>query len=428
MNIYPFLAFAYSGYFFFCTIPHTPAARYTFLGLSLLFALVAIYQQRTQLKWQSPLFFALCCFTAISGLSAATSPYPAESLSAFRKEYLTPSLLTLVISILPWSSKQTQRFMTFLVGGIGFGFLVKALLAFWDGAINHPWIFSPYSNSDYFAENGLPRYVSYFAVDAGLYIPLILGSILYWFNRSKLGLVLLIGVLLAYGIVLISGIRTAFLVATLGISLLLLIRYAKPKHLIALTAVAAVSIVGVVEVAKKNLEVRRYVEIFKPESYSKAQGMSDRYPIWQATAEIVSQRPILGFGPGWQKIPTVAKETGLLEAWKADPSHYAQRKAFWFSLAPGQTNPHNLVMQLLFEIGWIGLISYIALLLTLVLASWNLRKATEPYIRWIGITAPVFMLCYLTLCITNGFLLPPALIVLMIATQLANAQRSNTTN
>lgn len=421
MNIYPFLAFAYSGYFFFCAIPHTPAARYAFLGLSLFFALVATYQQRTQLKWKNPLLITLCCFTALTGLSTATSPYPAESLSAFRKEYLTPSLLVLAISILPWSSQQAQRFMTFLVGGIGFGFLAKALLAFWDGAINHPWIFSPYSNSAYFEENGLPRYVSYFAVDAGLYIPLILGSILFWFNRSKVGFILLTGVVLAYGIVLISGIRTAFLVATLGVLLLLLIRYAKPRYLIALIVVATAGILGVVEVSKTNLEVRRYVEIFKPESYSKAQGMSDRYPIWQATAEIVSQRPILGFGPGWQKIPTVAKATGLLDTWKADTSHYAQRKAFWFSLEPGQTNPHNLAMQLLFEIGWIGLISYLAVLLTLIFANWNLRKATQPYIRWIGITVPVFMLCYLTLCITNGFLLPPTLIVLMVAVQVANA-------
>lgn len=327
----------------------------------------------------------------------------------------------LFVGLLPWTADQSKRFITFLVGGIGFGFLVKGALAFWDGAINHPWIFSPYSNSEYFEEHGLPRYVSYFAVDAGLYTPLILGSVVFWLNRSKLGLVLLSGVLIAYGIVLISGIRSAFLVATLGISLLLLIKYAKPKHLVALLIAAIVGGVGIVEIAKTNLEVRRYVEIFKPESYSKAQGMSDRYPIWQATAEIVSQRPILGFGPGWQKIPTVAKESGLLNAWQADPSHYAQRKSFWFSLAPGQTNPHNLAMQLLFEIGWFGLVSYLAVLIALVFAAWNLRKASEAYIRWIGITVPVFMICYLTLCTTNGFLFPHALIVLIIAVQIANA-------
>jgi len=427
MNSLSFLAFAYSGYFFFCAIPHTPAARYTFLGLSLLVALWAIYQERASLKWRSPLLYAVSGFTVIAGLSAVISPYPTESLAAFRKEYLTPALLILLAGILPWSSQQSQRFITFLIGGIGIGFLVKAMLAFWDGAITHPWIFSPYSNPEFFEQNGLPKYVSYFAVDAGLYIPLVLGSVLFWLGRSKIGILLLTSVLLAYGIVLISGIRTAFFVATVGISLPVLIRYAKPRHIVYLAVVTVLVAVGIIEVAKTNLEVQRYVEIFKPESYSKEKGMSDRYPIWQATSEIVAQRPILGFGPGWQKIPTVAKETGLLDTWKGDASYYAQRKVFWFSLTPGKTNPHNLAMQLLFETGWIGLIGYIGLLVGFVISAWNLRKATDTHFRWIGITVPVFMICYLVLCVTNGFLFPPSLVVLMIAVLVASSAKNNVT-
>lgn len=418
MHSYTPLAIAYSGYFFFCTVPHTSAARYSFLGFALLAALFAIYTHRDNLTLRSPIAYAVCGFTLIAGLSAVISPYLLESISDFRKDYLTPGLLILLTSVLPWTREEAHRFITFLISAISIGFLAKAILAFWDGAINHPWIFSPYSNPAFFEQHGLPRYVSFFAVEASLYLPLLTGVLLFRSSTKKLSILILIGLLLGYGIILVSGIRSSFLVTTVGIIFLMLVRYAKPRHILALAVVAILSAGALFHISKTNLEVQRYVEIFKPDSYSKEKGMSDRYPIWVATYELVTQRPLLGFGPGWKKIPTVANDTGLLGSWRDDSSYYGQRKSYWFSLSPGQTNPHNLAMQLLFETGWIGLLFYLSILVSLLIST---RVNQEPRDNsmvnesyWLSKTVPVFLLCYLTLCITNGFLFPVPLVLLLV--------------
>lgn len=412
------LTWLYGIYFFFSAIPHTSAARYITLGVLVLTGAWCLHQCWHNLQWQSSTNISVGVFLGVALISSLYSPYPDESFPVFRKDFLTPGLLILLAGALPWTSDDRQRFVFLLIAGLGCGFAVKSGLAFWDGAVNHPWIFSPYSNPAFFEQFGLPKYVSFFAVDAGLYIPVILGAVLFWLRGTKMAWIFLFATVLAYGIVLVSGIRSAFLVASLGVALLLLIRYARPRHLLGLFLVGSISVVGVLQLAKTHLEVQRYVEIFKPDSYSKEKGMSDRYPIWVATYELIERRPLLGYGPGWQKIPTVARDTGLLSTWQADPSYYGQRKTFWFSLSPGQTNPHNLAMQLLFEMGWLGLLSYLGLLISLCTVAWQRNSSTlsaGDENRWLKVTVPVFLLCFLAISVTNGFLLPPPLVALLVA-------------
>lgn len=431
MHPYTLFAITYSGYFFFCTVPHTSAARYSFLSLALLAALFAIYKHRDNLALRSPVVYTVCAFTLMAGLSAVVGPYPPESLSDFRKDYLTPGLLILFAGVLPWTRVEAHRFFSFLISAIGIGFLIKALLAFWDGAINHPAIFSPYSNPSFFEQYGLPKYVSFFAVEASLYVPLLAGALLFRSTPKKIQTLILMGLLLGYGIILASGIRSSFLVTTVGIILLILMRYAKPKQILALSIVALLTAGTLFHISKTNLEVQRYVEIFKPNSYSKENGMSDRYPIWVAMYELVAQRPLLGFGPGWKKIPTVANDTGLLDAWRNDSSYYGKRKSYWFSLSPGQTNPHNLAMQLMFETGCVGLFLYLSILVSLWISTLSKQKSrdnnTVGESRWLRKTVPVFLLCYLTLCITNGFLYPAPLVLLLVIAAVQIKSRADKT-
>jgi O-Antigen ligase len=418
MQPHTFLAITYCGYFFFCTVPHTSAARYSFLALSLLASLFAIYKYRSDLSLRSSIAFSVCGFTLAAGLSAVLSPYALDNLSDFRKDYLTPGLLILFASALPWSAQQSKRFIYLLTSTLAVAFFVKTSLAFWDGAINHSWFFSSYSYPDLYEQHGLPRYVSFFAVEATLYIPLLMGILLFRTQNTTITIMSILGVILAYIIILVSGIRSSFIVTTLGIVSLLLWRYSGRKHVITFVVTAIIIGGSVAYFARHNVEVQRYISIFNPESYSQKSGMSDRYPIWVGTYEVTVQRPLFGFGPGWKKIPTVASDTGLLDSWHKDSSYYGQRKSYWFSLLPGQTNPHNLAMQIMFETGWIGLFLYLSILVSLIFSTRVKKESrgnnTVNESLWLSRTVPVFMICYLSLCITNGFLYPTPLVLLLV--------------
>lgn len=428
MNYYQLLALFYGGYFSLCAIPHTSAGRYILLTLSLLIGFYALYQERHNLRCRTPVFITTTAFLIVALISALISQYP-DTISSFRKDYLTPGLLILVIGALPWSDLRRQQFLPVLIAGFVLGFLVKTMLAFWDGAINHPFIFSPYSNPEFFEKNGgLPVYVDFFAIDASLYLPIVFGVLLFASMNTKVRWAFSLITLLAYGIVLASGVRTAFLVATFGFFLLLLCRFAKPKHLILLTAIAAMMAAGGIQLAKTTPEADRYISLFKTQSYSKEAGMSGRYPLWIATYEIIEHRPWIGFGPGWKKLPHVAKDLGLLDLWKSDNSEYGKSKAYFYTLQQGQTNPHNLLLQLLFEIGLLGMLCYVSMLAALCLTAWKLYrvKGTRTmHSEWFIYTTPIFILCYTVLNVTNGILLPPPLTVLLISALVFVGESNN---
>lgn len=407
----------YGGYFFFCAIPHASAARYFFLFFSLLAAGYALFQDRRHLQCSCPIVISTALFLVLALVSALISPYP-ETLSSFRKAYLTPGLLILVVGTLPWSGQDRHQFLGILTTGFCLGFVVKTMFALWDGAISHPFIFSPYSNPDFIERNGgLPKYVDFFAIDASLYVPFVLGIALFASINKFFRWALFLSVFVAFGIVLVSGIRTAFLVTALAISLLLLYRFAKPRYIYWLVFILSIGVVLSAQLAKSIPEFDRYASLFRIESYSKEAGMSSRYPLWVATYEIADHRPWLGFGPGWKKLPMVSQDLGLLDLWKADHTQYGKLKTYFFTLQPGQTNPHNLMMQLLFEVGRLGSLSFLSLIVSLCFCTWKFYRAQSNNAassHWLFITTPVVVICYLLTNVTNGIPFPPSLVIILI--------------
>lgn len=409
------------GFFFISAIPHTSAARYILLGLFLITLTSSLFKKSVSLRPSSSITWALLIFVTLALISAVASPYLLDSLQGWRKDYLPPLLLVLAATGLKISKEQKLYVARGILLACVAGFGVKTLLAFWDGAINHPFIFSPYSNNEFFQENGLPKYVAFYAVESTLYLAIALGVMQFircnlWL---KMALATIIG--LSYFIIFVSGIRAAFLVTLVLLTIPLITLLKKPRILAAVAIGLALLCSTVYLANKQTTEIDRFVSVFKTDSYSQTQGMSGRYQTWSGILEISQFRPLLGFGPGWQKIPEVAQDLGLTEQWQKDDSDYGKVKYYLLSLRRGQVNPHNLAMQILFETGALGLCVYTAILLCMLGAVYKLYKTpgkNSGLSRAVAITSGAYLLAYFMVDVTNGFLLHNTLVAMIIVLTL----------
>lgn len=422
------------AYIFACAIPHSPAARYALLGCLLILGIVGLLQKKLEWRASHHVIVGLTIFVVIALISSITSSYVFESLNAFRKDYIPPLLVLFIGSSLNQTCEEKYQFAKYVVCALVAGFGLKTGLAFWDGAINNPFIFDPYFNEEFVKQNnGLPKYVSFYAVEAVLYITITFAALLCFSKQRMLTIILSIICLLSVFMIFVSGIRTAVVTTVLAIFITLLLNL-KKKKIVLVFAILGFIVIGVGGfLIKNNLAVDRYLSLIKTESYVKQDSdksaLAGRLYIWEGMIEIIQNRPFFGFGPGWQKIPEVAKDTGLLEKWKNAPQTYNNRyKAGYFSLERGQMSPHNLIFQILFETGWLGLIAYVVLFATFVVEALRTPRCSQaayPLVSWLKITVVSYCIAYILMDITNALLLHNTLIALALVTILINDSLKN---
>jgi O-antigen ligase len=132
--------------------------------------------------------------------------------------------------------------------------------------------------------------------------------------------------------------------------------------------------------------------------------MDSRIYVWQGALHIIERRPFLGYGYGWKKMAFVAENSNLPDYWK---QYYPDIYSYYVENAHsgyGRVNPHNLMLQIVFEIGLIGLGIFLYFWTTIIfkifeVASSNQRSETRNMTLYsIGILIP-----YLLINITNGF-------------------------
>ncbi len=408
-----------AAFVFINAIPYTPAARYSLLGLLLALTIVGLVKRQFTAISKNPVVLGLGVFVSVAFLSALCSPYLIDSLQGFRKDYLPPLFVLLVATSLRQSAEEKQSFAKLILWSLIAGFGLKTGLALWDGAIRHPYIFSPYSNPEFFEKNGLPKYVSYYAVESVLYLTLACSVLAFLCNSWSKRIALLLICSTSLFILMVSGIRSAFAAAMIGLLITTIFWLRTPKKIFGLAIIVCLIANGALISGKSNTEIARYVDLFKAERYSKQEGMSSRYPIWEGVGELVAERPLLGFGPGWQKIPTAAHDIGLISTWQSDISSYGQFKQWYFSLEPGKVNPHNLALQVLFETGWIGLIAYLGMLVTLFWGAFTApTRGKTPFSQWLKFSAIAYFAALFVIDITNSFLLHNTMVALMLITVL----------
>lgn len=416
-----------AGYVFISAIPHTPAARYALLGALIVASVVGVSKKQFTGISKTPVVIGLCLFVSIALMSALTSPYMIDSLQGFRKDYAPPLLLLLIATSIKQSADDKLGFAKIILWALLAGFFVKTLLALWDGALNHDFIFSPYSNPEFFAKNGLPKYVSYYAVESVLYLTLSYSVLLFIADKRWEKFAIGITCIISLFIILASGIRSAFAATLVGLIVLTLIKLRTPKRILGFVFISTLFASSVLFFGKNNYEISRLSELTKTAPYSKENGMSGRYFIWEGVEEIISKRPLLGFGPGWQKLPTVAIDNGLIDRWQKEGTTTGQLKHTYFTQEYGKVNPHNLILQILFETGWLGLVSYIGMLIAFFWsATTALKNDKRQLTLWLRYAAISYGSSLFLIDITNSFLLHNTTTALMLITALAMQSRQTT--
>lgn len=397
------------GYIFFSLVPHATAPKNICTGLMLFAALYQLYKGHLQKPSMDMITVSLLLLSTIVAISAVISPYRLDSLDMLRKETLPFLLGYLLLTCQRFSREERQRVAHCTLATLIAGYTIKMCLAIWAGAKND-WSFSIYEGV-----GELPRYLDFFAADIIYYLPFLLAPLLFWPMRFGYRWLLGVIVLLTLSFAFVSGVRTTFIFTCVTLLVLIFFRFwSWKKHLLAVVVFSLVT--GyVVRDSVTNPSIARYYSIFSVETYKFGNdgSVSERKAIAKGVWEIVQDRALLGYGPGWKKLPTVAAENGYVERWKNDSEPWHQWAVNYFSLGEGRVNPHNFYLMVLFEIGAIGLMAYMAFMLGLSFESLRgvLCPKSSAETRGIFLAVLVFVGTYLGAGLAGGPWLPTTLLV-----------------
>lgn len=398
------------GYIFFSVIPHASAPRYILAGSMLLVALYQLYKRQLQKPTLDAVTVTLLSLFLIVVVSAAVSPYRAESVPMLRKETLPFLLGYLLLTCQKLGSVDRQQVARYTVVALIAGFVVKMSLAIWAGA-NNGWSFSIYEGA-----GQLPRYLDFFAADIIYYLPFLLAPLLFWPMKSGYRWLLAAVTLLTLLFAFIAGVRTTFIFVCATLLFFVLCRFwARKWYFAALIALCLVT--GYVSRDYvTNPSIARYYSIFSVDTYSKFGNdgsISERKSIVKGVWEVAQDRFWLGYGLGWKKLPTVAAEGGYVDRWKSGTEPWHPWAVNYFSYGEGRVNPHNFYLMVLFETGALGLAAYLAFMLTIGFKSFlgSLSRNASVEARGLCMAVLVYIGIYLGAGLAGGPWLPVTLLV-----------------
>lgn len=365
-------------YAFVLPFTHNAALKNLALAGMIVALIAAARERRLCLDLRSPVLLSIVAVMALTLLSSIAGIEVLGNLNDYRKHFL-PLVLAVPLVIIHFRKRES---LLVLLGTLSLAFSIRAALALVEMLTMT-------------REEGL--FFKGFAIESALYAPLVAGLVIatrgHW--RAWWSAVLL----LVAVAVLINGSRTAALAVALG-CVAIPVLLGRWRQFLAILVVGGV--VGAAVMAAKPDLVSRYEEAIQASSYSGPRAMAIRYPIWMGVWEIAKQRPVLGHGFGWKKLGATAAQEGFLDRWKASSDPYLAYTVYWFSLPTAKVNPHSLVMQLLFETGFAGLIAYLAMMVMLFWQAFKLARSAPPEWRPFAATVFGFLTGYLVINISNG--------------------------
>lgn len=397
-------------FIFFSVVPYAVAGKHisTALMVAVLLALLLRKQvQKVPLSWVTVSGIAVI---GVALLSAISSPYAADALSQFRKDALPFLLGFLLLN----SALATDRKRTILYSMLSlmFGYAVKEILAIWAGSING-FRFSIYEEIDV----PFPKYLEFFSSDTPYYLPFLLGPLFFWQMRIWQRFILFLVVTLAVFVVVLSGVRTAFVFVVASVLSVFLYRFWKSKKTLFSVLAAFVLCGYLLKDRIINPSIARYTTITSTQTYQfgKDGSVSERYAIMKGVWEVSKDRLLLGYGPGWKKLPTVAEANGHMERWRQSDEPIDKLTLNYFSYGEGRVNPHNLYMELLFENGILGLVAYVSFMLATAVAVLKMVfRDLDSLEKGAAVASTLYLMVYFGNSIASGLWLPVTMLVTVV--------------
>lgn len=398
------------GYIFFSVVPYAVAGKHICSALMLI-ALVGLLLRKqvkgVEISW---LTVSLLLVIGLAFVSAVLSPYAAESLNQLRKDGLPFLIGFLLLNNTPLPGR--NRVIVGAMLSLMLGFAVKEILALWAGATNG-FQFSIYEIPDMV----FPKYLDFFSADTPYYLPFLLGPLCFWpmvlWQRS----ILFLFTALAVVVVVFSGVRTSFIFVALSLLFVLFYRFWDAKKTL-LSVLGLLIITGyLLKDHITNPSVLRYITITSAQTYQFGHdgSVSERYAIAKGVWEVSKDRLLLGYGPGWKKLPTIAEANGHMDRWRASDKPIDKVALNYFSHGEGRVNPHNFYMTLLFEVGLLGLVAYLSLMAATGVGILKmLMNHPLPLFKGFAVAGLLYLTVYFGGSFAGGVWLPVTMLVTVV--------------
>jgi O-antigen ligase len=324
----------------------------------LLFVIKLTRGELKNIKFKDKTVIAVFIILGWSFLVSISGPYPLESLNAIRKNLLKQIVIFLVI-ISEFKNLRDMKPLFWIVVSsftvVTFASIIENAVKDWNTFYRLTPSISWRSTSTYFFAN--------YSDNSTFYLPLIavwLSSIKEASWKKWIGTITII---LGFVLVYIYNARTQLLAIVFAIFIILLLTKRYKLVIVFLIAVAlSVSIVA----TSKFDGFSRYKTLLSTDTYITDEGLTNRLGVWQVVVEFIKERPINGYGYGWKKIAWLVQEKNTDEFWKARPPSAYNYYIEDAQLMYGRVSPHNLILQIAFEIGLAGLAIYMWLWFTVI--------------------------------------------------------------
>lgn len=330
---------------------HVTSIKATAFVLLLLLFIIKSAKKGLVIDYKDRIIQGLILLVAACIISSVFSPYQMDSFTFLRKSLFYQVLVFLVV-INEFDGKDALRPVVYALLG---SFAVLSLIILFT---RPPSVLLHWLDATTHGDKLLIGYSLY----ATFYIPLGISYLYASRGSVALKIPLVFFILLEFVFSVLNNHRGQ-VVAIIISAVVITILARRYKTLIAGLVVAVAIGVGLLIVKPDSFD--RYKTVLTTEAYVtktvrpsgavEYEGMTDRLGIWKGTLDLIKERPLIGYGYGWKKIAYAVRDGGWLERWDKESRTYA----YFSERGYGSANPHNLALQILFEVGAVGLFAFL---------------------------------------------------------------------
>ncbi len=380
-------------YLFLLPFPRFAGIRNSAFALMVVYLTMRLINGNAGIDFRDRTVRALFILAGTILLSTAVSPYPLDSLTYVRK-YLLYQMVTFFIIITRYRDLDGLKPVLYSLI-FSFATLSVVIVLKNDPSVIINWLdelerMTPEQRKETF-------FLGY-SLHATFYIPILIGYI-YAVSESRRMKIVLVGLFfLEMVLVYLHQHRSQFVSVLLAIAVTTLV--ARRYRLFAVCFMVVTVVAGIFAFTRPEV-FGRYTSLLSPETYltNEHRGWNERFGIWSGTIEMIRERPLTGYGYGWKKMAWVVRDGGFLERWDEDSDAYR----YFIKHGYGGTNPHNLLLQILFEVGIIGLCAFVYFWVVVIRrVVVTVREGGGEGVDFLKYTACGVFVAYGVVNITNG--------------------------
>jgi|GEM_PF-65059 len=360
-------------------------------GLMLFLLLKIFKNKKVSIDFRDKTIVALSLLIGWSVLASILGPYPLDSLNAIRKNMLVQVLIFLAIILEFKDIRELSKLFRIVTVSFFIITIASVIEIILIGLSNFHQL-----------NNTHKMFIGGYANNATFYLPFI-AAYLVSLSKAKTDKLIAVSTLVfGTAVVFTYNSRSALIAIFAGI---LIIFFLAKRYKLLISVLILLALFATVTLSSDSRLFSKYRSLFSAKTYAE-EVLSEhkRFTVWQGALHLINERPIAGYGYGWKKMALAVRDSNLPGMWKEKyPFIYAYYVSKEANSGYGRVNPHNLALQIVFEIGFIGLGIFLWLWVTIV--SKILKTAFSQQTK-----ARDFMRCsigviisYILINITNGF-------------------------